>query len=82
MKKYYKQLNKDPSENNAKDTKNTDENIAQKERKCELNNLVTTGARTPQFYMLPKTHKEHNGTFLLVILAAPSYLPVTLIQKI
>ena len=24
---------------------------------------MTSGARTPQFYVLPKIHKEHNGTF-------------------
>ena len=61
--KYYEQLNEDPSENLATDIKNTVENIAQKERKGDLNNLVTTGARTPQFYVLPKIHKEHNETF-------------------
>ena len=55
--KYYEQLNEDPSENLAQDVKNTVENIAQKERKGELNDLVTTGARTPQFYVLPKIHK-------------------------
>ena len=38
--KYYKQLNEDPSENLAKDIKNTVENIAQKVKKGELNNLV------------------------------------------
>ena len=61
--KYYEHLSEDPSENLAKDIKNTVENIAQKERKTEINDLVTSCARTPQFYVLPKIQKEHNGTF-------------------
>ena len=61
--KYYEHLSEDPSDNLAKDIKNTVENIAQKERKTEINDLVPSGARTPKFYVLPKIHKEHNGTF-------------------
>ena len=61
--KYYEQLNEDLSENLATDIKNTVENIAQKERKGELNNLMTSGASTPQFYVLPKIHEEQNETF-------------------
>ena len=41
--KYYEQLIEDPSENLAKDVRNTVENIAQQEQKAELNDLVTTG---------------------------------------
>ena len=80
--KYYEHLSEDPSEILQKYKKDTVENIAQKERKTEINNLVTSGARTSQFYVLPKIHQEHNGTVILVILVVLSYLPVTLAQKI
>ena len=60
--KYYEQLNKDPSERLDKDIINTFESIAQKEHRSELNDLVITDARTPQFYMLPKIHKECDAT--------------------
>ena len=36
--------------------------FAQKEHRSELNDLVTTDARTPQFYVLPKIHKEYDAT--------------------
>ena len=42
---------------------NTVEKIAEKEHKDELNDLVNSNSRTPQFYVLPKIHKEHNETF-------------------
>ena len=61
--KYYQKLNEDPSENLAKDITNTVEKIAEKEHKDELNDLVNSNSRTPQFYVLPKIHKEHNETF-------------------
>ena len=32
---------------------------------------MTTGARTPQFYVLPKIHKEYNGTFPIGHLGHP-----------
>ena len=38
------------------------ESIAQKEHRYKLNDLVTTDARTPQFYVLPKIHKEYDAT--------------------
>ena len=40
---------------------------------------MATGARTPQFYVLPKIHKEHNETFSIdypgrpIIYACNSY---------
>ena len=37
--------------------------IAENEHNDELNDLVNSNARTPQFYVLPKIHKEHNETF-------------------
>ena len=61
--KYYQKLNEDPSENLAKDITNTVEKIAEKEHKDELNDLVNSNSRTPQFYVPPKIHKEHNETF-------------------
>ena len=60
--KYYEQLNKDPSERLDNDIINTIESIAQKEHRSELNDLVTTDARTPQFHVLPKIHKKCDAT--------------------
>ena len=60
--KYYEQLNEDPSERLDKDSINTVESIVQKEHRSELNDLVTTDARIPQFCVLPKIHKEHDAT--------------------
>ena len=79
---YYEQLNEDMSENLAIYIKNTVEKIAQKDKKGELNILVTTGARTPQFYVLPKIHKEHNGNFPFGYSGRPIVPACTLIQKI
>ena len=43
---------------------------------------MTTGTRTPQFYVLPKIHKEHKETVPIGYPGCPSYLPVNLMQKI
>ena len=60
--KYYKHLNEDPSENIDKNIIRTLNNIAQKEHKEELNDLMNANFRVPQFYVLPKIHKEYNAT--------------------
>ena len=60
--KYYKHLNEDPFENTDKDIIRTLNNIAKKEHREELNDLINANVRVPQFYMLPKIHKEYDAT--------------------
>ena len=60
--RYYEQLKEDPSERLDKNIIITVESIAQKEHRSELNGLVTTDARTPQFYVLPNIHKKYYAT--------------------
>ena len=61
-KKYYKHLNEDPSVNIDKDIISTLNNVAKKEHREELNDLINANVRVPQFYVLPKIHKEYDAT--------------------
>ena len=63
--KYYKHLNEDPSENIDKDIIRTLNYIAQKEHREELYDLMNANVRVPQFYVLPKIHKEYDATLPL-----------------